>query len=258
MFYFSKAKLSTMQELEYRSNIIMTTLGAYGFMALQLVFITTLFSKVDSIGNWGKYHMIMLFGVGQLVIYFQWWFSSGFEFNNVRNAIMGGKLDQILTKPIKPIVSILATDFSIAETIPATLFVFCIIGFAWSHLQLTFSPATVLAVFLAAISSVTYSLMKLCVGLACFWIGDVNELAKVIYRSFEFNSYPLEIYPRGLKVVFTTILPIALLSYVPAYTLIFGINLTLVGMHLVALFIFCTLSYVLWTQGLKKYSSISS
>ena len=82
---------------------------------------------------------------------------------------------------------------------------------------------------------------------------------KVVYQLSDFAKYPMGIYPKGIKIILTGIIPFAFTGYFPgSYFLgkenVFtGIILTCL-VSIIALFV----AYRIWLIGISKYESSGS
>lgn len=82
---------------------------------------------------------------------------------------------------------------------------------------------------------------------------------KVVYQLSDFAKYPMGIYPKGIKIILTGIIPFAFTGYFPgSYFLgkenvFMGIILTCL-VSIIALFV----AYRIWLIGISKYESSGS
>ena len=114
-----------------------------------------------------------------------------------------------------------------------------IVAFAGvSLLAIAFLAA--LAVFVAAIAFISVKSQGL-------W--------QILHAAEEYASYPLNIYPGGLKFAFTFILPVGLAGFYPAQALLGRLDLGLIPWLVLVTFSFLTLALLFWSWALKRYTS---
>ena len=69
-----------------------------------------------------------------------------------------------------------------------------------------------------------------------------------------FSTYPEGIFKAGIKLMFYTIIPLGLSTYVPV-NLICEFNLGLFIILILGTIFFISLAFIIFYKGLKKYSS---
>jgi len=252
-YFLKKVKAAMMQLFEYRVNMFSATLATYSYNIVSLIFLNVLFENIESIAGWGRYEIILLWGVTELVLGLYWAFFASVE--RVSEMIRDGRLDQFLLRPIDALFDISTQKVGLFETAPLLVLSLGIITFAWVQLHLRFGINTLIFPTLVFTSVAITALVSLSISLLTFWLADTRNIERLYERMIEFARYPIGIYPEKLRFIFTTFIPVAILAYVPAYALLYGLTTKLVLYQVVALVLFSTAVKVLWTQGLKRYTS---
>ena len=104
-----------------------------------------------------------------------------------------------------------------------------------------------------------YTAIKLAVTSIAFWVKFAQSYLFMVYQLSDFAKYPMGIYPKGIKIILTGIIPFAFTGYFPgSYFLgkenVFtGIILTCL-VSIIALFV----AYRIWLIGISKYESSGS
>jgi ABC-2 type transport system permease protein len=107
-------------------------------------------------------------------------------------------------------------------------------------------------------SILIYYAMLFVLSVWTFWIGRSNNLMELYWQFGQFSRYPGEIYPWLLRRLLMTVLPMLIVSNVPAGVLIhklegFGILYAFaMGM------VFFAFTVWIWQRGLQRYRSASS
>ena len=105
--------------------------------------------------------------------------------------------------------------------------------------------------------SVWYSI-DFMIGCLAFWFKNFTVGGWLSHEFLKFAERPDSIYTGLLRRTMFTILPMALLSSIPARMLIYGPGWEfLFGQILIAI-IFVSLSRIVWKTGIQKYESASS
>jgi len=175
--------------------------------------------------------------------------------------IRTASFDRILVRPRGTILQILGASFDlkrIGHFLQAVLvLILAIIGadISWDFAKI------IMVVNMIAGGSVIFSGVYIVQAAAAFWTIEALEVANILTHGIkEHASYPLNIFPKWITVIFTFIIPFGTINYLPLQYLLGRINgvgwlyafLPLLG----ALFIFpCLLA---WKLGVRKYSSAGS
>jgi ABC-2 type transport system permease protein len=108
-----------------------------------------------------------------------------------------------------------------------------------------------------AITGLPTYLLALLHSLA-FWFVRVENLSQLFYALFETARFPVGVFPRWLRIVFTFVIPVAFITTVPASaavgTLGWSLGPAAPAIALLGLFV----SHVVWQFALKHYTSASS
>jgi len=247
-----------MQLAEYRVDILMTIMGTYSYTILTLVFFGVIFGNIDGIGEWGKFEILTLFGIGQLIFYTHWSFFAGVD-DWVSDIILNGNLDIYLTKPVNSFMNLITFKLSVVEKMPSYILALAITIYGFVNTGIQLKPLPILlCIVLMGLGVILKMLISLSISLLAFWVSKTRDMKRMYYHLFEYYKYPTDIYPKSVKLIFTTILPIGLLAYGPAYFLLKGFSLNILGSYLGALAFYITVVAILWNRGLKAYSSASS
>ncbi|WP_130806101.1 ABC transporter permease [Senegalia massiliensis] len=168
--------------------------------------------------------------------------------------VINGEFDKFLLKPFSPIALILASSFSIDG-----------IG--------TFVAGMVLTIYSVLKIKLTITIWKLMLFLLCILLGLLLSAALEIIHSgciivtvadggirgiidayLRFSEYPLDIYPKYLKLTFISFLPIGIFAYFPSQVLLNRIDIKII-FSFISVISFFLISLVFWNSVLKKYTS---
>ncbi len=254
--YLKLVEAKIMQLAEYRSDMLTMMASSYGYNILSLIFLSVLFDNFNTIAGWTKYQVILLYGVGQLIFYLFHAFLSSVE--DISDTIWQGNLDRLLLRPISPNFTLIFSTFNLLHEFPGTLLALGISYYALHNLGINLLYGFTV-IFIFSISGIfLYALVKLCIGYLAFWYEDTRDLNRFHWHMVEHARFPIDIFPKPIQFGLKTILPTSLVSYVPTYFLIFGFSRELFGYYLISQALFIFLAWILWTRGIKNYSSISS
>ena len=221
--FFWSCKLSIARSMEYRLDFF---LGLFVNLLLSLagpLFQYLLFAQVDGYPGWGISEIILFQGVLLLVLGLKTLLFGG-VFVYVQKLIHRGGLDRLLLRPCSSIGMILANGFSL-DGIGTVLAGIIIMAVMLYRLQLKVSVFVCLAVLLSIVAGlalfVSFQIFLACAMVRLVHIGRLNEIFDTIAR---FGQYPMELYPKGARLFFATILPFAIWVNIPCKILLDGIQ----------------------------------
>ncbi len=253
------ARASFMEEMAYRSNFWINLLYSLLNLATGILAIWVLFSQVETIQGWTFAGTLAILGV-YLVI------------GALRNLVIGpsleslagmdgevwsGKLDFTLIRPAN-------TQFlaSFRKWRPFALFDMALglgaIIAAMTQLKeaLTWLNLAAFLVALGAGVAILYAVL-LAFSALVFWSPGVL-FTWVFDGVFQMARYPLGLYPGWLRLVLTWIVPVGMITTIPAEALT-GVSRPwmLAGMVVFAAVLFIAAS-ALFSYGTRRYASASS
>ncbi len=247
-----------MRWIEHRVDFFLHIFPSTFGILTTLLGVFVIFNNIETIIGWDKYEIILITGVYYLVVglYFPMFIQT---LSRIGELVNRGGLDFVLLKPVSSLFTVsFFSGVSYAE-LPRLLGAFIVIPIAIIKLGLLISWARWLGFALMIISAVVlaYSIWTL-VMTTSFWLGRIHGFHEVPLSLFRINKYPLDIFNKGLRILFLAILPIGFMVYVPTKFLLgdLGWEWVLLSLLLSSIFLFSTIKF--WDFGLKAYSSASS
>lgn len=248
-------KINYLQELEYRvdffSGIIPQVLYSIGYIA----FIGVIFGRTPLLGGWGFDRMLMLFATSQVIYYGSWllYRNSLEEFvDSVRN----GDFDFTVKLPINTRF-VVSTRIQTANMIIAFLGAIGLLVYALKGVHIIFSGLLVY-IFLLLCGFVIYYNILFTLQSMAFWIIDAADLEWFADDLTRFGSYPAKVYPTLMQYLFTGVIPVLLLCYVPVTAILNELDWKMAVASVVMVILTSFVSQKIWTAGLRTYSSASS
>jgi ABC-2 type transport system permease protein len=121
------------------------------------------------------------------------------------------------------------------------------------------SPAHVLAALalLVCAAWTLYSLWILVVS-AAFFVVKVDNLSFLFSSIFDAARWPVTVFRGAWRVVFTFVVPLALMTTYPALALLGRLDVGTAGLAVVGAAAFGGLSRLVWTRSIGHYTSASS
>ena len=250
---------SLIREASFKANFLLWLLTELLWFLGQILFVEVLFRSTKEIGDWSKWEVVLLIGTHQIISQV---FQAVFYVNlaNLPDLVRTGRLDLMLLLPVDPQFSVSTKQFGLDNLvnvgIGATFVVFSLgkLGIVPQPWQIA---CYAVAVLLGAL--IHYAIMFALATLS-FWIVRAQGLIYGYFNVVSIARYPDVVFSGLFKLVFTWLIPVVVVSNVPARLLVRAavhpawLMLHLFGVCVLAL----VLSRLLWRFALRRYSSASS
>jgi ABC-2 type transport system permease protein len=256
--YAALWKNSVTRELMFKTNFLLWIVVEILWFALQLGFIAVIYLHTDQIGSWTKWQVVLLVGTSHFI---QQIFSAIFLINctNLSELVRTGKLDFILMLPVNTRFVLSLRQVDLGGFVNAGTAV-AVIVYALGQLEFVPSLAQVGGYLgLCVIGICVHYCLMFSLATVSFWTVRAQGIVYGYYNLFNIARLPDDAFRPGVfKVVFTFVLPVLLVSNVPAR--LFTERLTDVSiLLLVGLALVCAVgSEWIWRRSLRHYRSASS
>ena len=250
---------SLIRELSFKANFLLWLVTELLWFFGQILFVDVLFLNTQQIGDWSKWEVVLLIGTHQMISQI---FQAFFYVNlaNLPELVRTGRLDLMLLLPVDAQFSVSTRQFGLDNVVNvavgAAFVVFSLgkLGIVPSPLQLACYGVSLL---LGAL--VHYAIMFSLATLS-FWIVRAQGLIYGYFNLVSIARYPDSVFSGVFKFVFSWLIPVIVVSNVPARLL------TRAGSHPWTLMLYlagaCVLSLTLsrffWLCALRRYGSASS
>ena len=251
--YFMLSSAQT--DLAYRANLAIGLLNSLLNLIVGVLGLAVLFSQVNTLNGWTFASTLALLGVYLTINALRGWFigPSLEMLAGIEGDVWSGRFDFTLLRPINTQFFVSVRQWSWFAVIDLALGLGVIVvatvqsGGAQMFSFLIAAAASVAVLY--AILLIFTALVFWSPGLLFTWVFDaIMQLAR----------YPIGIYPGWLQFVLTWIIPVAIMTTIPAAALTGDIQpIVLIGGVALAVVLFLAAS-VLFRLGVKRYNSASS
>ncbi len=243
--------------LAYRVEFFFEGLTALFWSATTFVPIFVVYDQCDAIGGWS-------FGESLLVLGFFLLLKSILEgavnpsLLTVVERIRQGTLDFVLLKPADAQFLVSTAKFEPSAVI-GLVASFGLLGTALMKLGRVPTPAAIIAAILLVMTSVVllYSLWILVVS-AAFYVVRVDNLSYLLTSVFDAARWPSSVFKGALHLVFTFVIPLALMTTFPAEAVLGRLTLPEALGGVAGAAVFALFARVVWLGSLARYTSASS
>lgn len=203
-------------QLQYTSSFIMQTLAQLVMEGGEMLAVILVIDRFESLMHWTGANLFFFFGLMSVSFYITEFFGRGVT-GNFPSMVRSGQLDTLLLRPRGILTQVLCSGVDprritcIAVGVTALVMGSNMSEVSWTTLKV-----------LALIESIVMSCMLilglfLIEGIFCIHSVKSVELVNALtYGGRSACQYPIDIYPRPLKILFTVIAPFALTMHVPA------------------------------------------
>ena len=213
--YIKIALAELRSQLEYPVNAIIGFINQFLVLFLEFVAMAALFDRFGAIQGWTFSEVFLSYGIVNLAFSVSESFMRGFESNFV-SLVRRGEYDRYLLRPRSTILQISAYSFQFVRLgrVFQSLVVF-IIGVLLNASKITGFAWVVLA-YTAIAGCTLYFALYIITGILTFKALQPLEFMSVFVQgSVSTMQYPMTIFPKWVRNMFTYILPVATVSYYP-------------------------------------------
>jgi ABC-2 type transport system permease protein len=170
-----------------------------------------------------------------------------------------GMVDKILTYPIKTrfYISVFKTNWT-----SLAILLNGIILMMYCFVKLGFYPnlhQVLLYFFFMTVSGWIIYCIQFIATTLVFWVTNAGAYLYITNTIDRLSRFPYEIYTKGVFfILFTFVIPIALISNVPTRALLGLFDLKFALYSILVALVLTILSDIIWRLGIKRYESASS
>ena len=232
-----------LNKFTFVSNVFFMVLNNASFIVQWII----LYSLKDNVGGYTFKQILLLWGITAMVYGIaHFFFIKAFYLPGIINS---GKLDNYLVQPKNVLIQCITSSVSVSalgDILYGFIMLF-LFGFTLKAFFLFLFCGICGALVLVSISVIFSSLS--------FWFGKTEIIADTINSlMISFSTYPEGIFKGLVKMLFYTIIPLSLTTYIPVQ-LISSFKLSYFLYILLGTILLIAFAFFIFYKGLKKYSS---
>jgi ABC-2 type transport system permease protein len=243
--------------VQYRLDFVVEGLLALLWIGVTLVPVLVVFQARPQVAGWTFPEMLLVLG----------WFIAlkGFlegaispSLMNVIEHVRKGTLDFVLLKPVDAQLLVSLAKIEPWRSIDL-LGAAAIFAYAFHQLgRWPSAPQALLAAaMLAGALLILYSIAIIVVSIAFFAVR-VDNLLYLFQSIFDVARWPVSIFRGTLAIIFTYVLPLALMTTYPALALLGKLSLGTAAAALIGTLLFAAVARAIWRASIGRYTSASS
>lgn len=250
-------RASALLALQYRSDFLIDGVISIFFTITAIAPLLAVFHERKSIAGWSEGEALLVVG----------WFTlmDGIlegaihpSLATVVEHIRKGTLDFVLLKPADAQFLVSTVKFLPWRAINAVsatvifIYAFHLIG----------RPPSVLGLLSALFLLITATIMLYALWIltvsAAFYVVKIDNLTSFFSSVFDAARWPSSVFRGVLKILFTFVIPLALMTTFPAEAMLGRLSLGRFLIPIAGAIVFTVLSRIIWLKSIGKYTSASS
>lgn len=216
--YAAFLRIKWQRAAQFRGEFLLIAFSKFVGFGAEFVTIYIMVNRFHSLGGWNASEVMALFALSQL----SYAFGACFTFHTSRsldNMARNGEMDALLTKPVSPMLYLMAKNFSTGYFGNIAVSLVCLIV-ALSNLGTPVTLFTVGMILLAVLGGAMLGgAMMIITSIPAIYKVNVNLRGLFYFDLKEMVDYPLTIFPRAVQLLLTFVLPYAFISFYPAQAL---------------------------------------
>jgi ABC-2 type transport system permease protein len=252
-----QARTAVISAMQYRTDFLVRGSIALLWTGVTLIPILVVYGSRKTVAGWSFPEALVVVG----------WFTllKGIldgaispSLTAVVEHVRKGTLDFVLLKPADAqfLVSTASFEPWRAMDLASGL---CIFAYAFHQLQRWPRPGSVLlgALFLGVAILLLYAIWILVVS-AAFWVVKVDNLSYLFGSLFDVARWPISVFRGALRVIFTFVFPVAIMTTFPALALLGKLTAGDAALAVAGAILFAAFARRIWIRALGHYTSASS
>ncbi len=255
--FFNYMSVQLKIRMQYKVSFILSLISQLLHLIIELVVLDTLFDKFELFTEYNKYELYINFSIIYLCYSLAQFLGRGFD--KMSNLISNGSFDLLLVRPRNILLQIAGTDINF-DKISRLVASIIMIVYSINMIDCKFNFIRIFTLFSIIIGGFILFLSLFIIGASmCFKTIQGIELVNIFTDGIrDLSRYPITIYNKIVKIIFTFIIPLTLINYYPLEYVYGRTNnmLYLILPYIAWLFIIPAL--LIFKTGLKAYKSSGS
>ena len=244
-------------KMSYRADFIISTIGMICTNISGFISFWIMFRNFPSIDGWNYYEILFLYGFSLISLTpVQCFFDNNWS---LRQNVYTGDFIKYCFRPINLFFYYQSEVFDV-KGLGQLAFGIGTLVYAWIKLGLGFSVLMLLKliIFLLTASLIMIALQNAAAA-SCFWIQNSFYVLDLAYRFRDYAKYPVTIFSKAFRFIFTFVMPIAFIAYYPSLVILRPDQIPILSwLSPVIGVLFFWISYKIWMYGATRYSGTGS
>ena len=255
--FFAQARVSVMTAMQYRADFFVEGLMSLYWLAWNLLPLTILYADRKAVAGWDFPSALVVIGWFIVLRALLEGVITPSLIETVER-IRSGSFDYVLLKPADPQFLVSTSRLSpwrivdLAGGIALVIYAFHRLGRAPSVGDVAAGVA-----LLIAGAAAMYSLWLMAAA-ASFWVVRMDNLTFLLGAIFDTARWPVQVFRGAWRVVFTFVLPLAVMTTYPAMAILGRLDVATALGCLGGCLVLLAMSRAIWQIAIRSYTSASS
>lgn len=252
--FISIRKLELKLRLSNKFDFFIFILSDFFTQLLTFIFIHTLFENIPNLNGWSYEQILLIFGLYQFSYgLFGFLFWPLYDFSYI---LVSGNLDSILVKPINELLQLYGKGIGDVGGV----FIGLVIIIRFINIsQISIIRLLLIIIPMTFMNILIFVCLFTIVASLSFWFENIsNSLIRIIQSLTIYSKYPLNIFNKFIKIIFTFIIPFGFMGYYPVAILYGKEQLYYICIEVLVCLFLVLFTKFIWKKGIKKYSGVNS
>lgn len=247
-------------KMQYKFDFIVSTCLNALLMSVDFALVAAILLRFEHVAGWDIYEVGVLYGMSSIAMSLYRTFAP--EIHDFESYVVEGQFDGLLVRPLPTLFLLLSRNVEpsrLGEAIQGGI-ILTISCMALSQTGVVNAGDVMLFILFACFGSVIPFSLGLMSATVAFWtvrIGDLQTFT--MYAPVTASLYPLGIYPKWLRAMLLSILPVGFINYIPvSFLLGKGGAWWWLLVTPIVMIIFACAAYAFWQHGERHYHGTGS
>lgn len=241
----------------YRTDSFFNLLINAFWIGMIFLIIEVIFGQTNTIFGWSKQEVYLLSMIWVLIDEISVLFFAD-NLAQISNLVANGTLDILLTKPLNSLFAVTFRYFLFRAIyriiMESSIVVWILLTYHFNFIAVNIGLGIILSFSALAVN---YA-VRLIINTFSFWFIRIENINSAFGAINVIGKYPIEVFPKTLRVLVLTAMPIAFQAYIPtaAITGRWSFYATIYAIVFASVLLFVAIKF--WNFAIKRYSSASS
>ena len=250
-------RISAASAMAYRANFLIEGVMSIAWLGITLLPLVVVYDDRNSVAGWDRPSALIVMAYFMAVhAVLEGTISPSLV--DLVERVRSGSFDYVLLKPVDAQAMVSASRyepwkvFDLLGAIAVAVYAFAVRGEPPGLLD----AALGLGLFASGVLA-TYALWILCAA-ASFWVVRLDNLTYLLGSIFDTARWPVHVFPHMWRLVFTFVIPIAVMTTYPAMALLGRLSARTTLLTLAGVLAMLVISRLIWRSAIRNYTSASS
>ncbi len=250
-------RVSLMTALQYRVDFVVEGFMSVFWMAWNLLPLLVLYGQRGEVAGWDRASALVVIGVFVVLRSFIEGVISPSLIEFVAR-VRTGAFDYVLLKPADAQLLVSVARFAPWRLLDLLGGVAILVYALASRPTAPGVGDVVLGVALIGCGAVAMYAMYIVAAAAVFWVARLDNLAFLLSAVFDTARWPVQVFRGAWRILFTFVVPLALMTTYPAMALLGRVDLAVVLACVGGAATLALIARLLWQHAIRSYTSASS